>query len=140
MLTIQRNLQVIPKCFTQETVVQRCSVKKVFLNISENVLKKTCTRASFFNFIKKRLWHRCFLVNFVKFLGTTIFIEHLWLLLLLCFYFMTPKMLHILMSHFAHLDIEMLLKSLISHLSYLNVSQQNGPRNFKSTFLDLMIL
>ena len=25
--------------------------------------------------LKKRLWHRCFPVNFVKFLGTTFFIE-----------------------------------------------------------------
>ena len=32
--------------------------------------------------LKKRLWHRCFPVNFVKFLTTSFFIEHLgWLLL-----------------------------------------------------------
>ena len=32
--------------------------------------------------LKKRLWHRCFPVNFVKFLRTTFFMEHLsWLLL-----------------------------------------------------------
>ena len=32
--------------------------------------------------LKKRLWHRCFLVNFVKFLRTPFYIEHLvWLLL-----------------------------------------------------------
>ena len=31
---------------------------------------------------KKRLWHRCFLVNFAKFLRAPFFIEHLWLLLL----------------------------------------------------------
>ena len=31
--------------------------------------------------LKKRLWHRCFPVNFAKFLRTTFFIEHLcWLL------------------------------------------------------------
>ena len=36
------------------------------------------------NLLKKRLWHRCFLVKFVKVLRTTFFIEHLsWLLLLL---------------------------------------------------------
>ena len=33
-------------------------------------------------FLKKRLWHRCFPVNFVKFLRTPFFIEHLWWLLL----------------------------------------------------------
>ena len=36
------------------------------------------------NFIKKRLWCRCFPVNFVKFLRTTFFIKHLWCLLLYC--------------------------------------------------------
>ena len=37
---------------------------------------KTC------NFIKKRLQHRCFPVNFAKFLRTLFFIEHLWWVLL----------------------------------------------------------
>ena len=32
--------------------------------------------------LKKRLWHRCFPVNFAKFLRTTFFTEHLWWLLL----------------------------------------------------------
>ena len=32
--------------------------------------------------LKERLWHRCFLVNFVKFLRTPFFTEHLWWLLL----------------------------------------------------------
>ena len=36
------------------------------------------------NFIKlKRLWHRCFPVNIVRFLGTPFYMEHLWWLLLL---------------------------------------------------------
>ena len=33
--------------------------------------------------LKKRLWHRCFPVNFVKFLRTPFFTEHLWWLLLI---------------------------------------------------------
>ena len=33
------------------------------------------------SFLIKRLWHLCFPVNFVKFLGTPLFIEHLWWLL-----------------------------------------------------------
>ena len=32
--------------------------------------------------LKKRLWYSCFPVNFVKFLGTSFFIEHIWWLLL----------------------------------------------------------
>ena len=32
--------------------------------------------------LKKRLWHNCFAVNFVRFLRTPFLIEHLWWLLL----------------------------------------------------------
>ena len=32
--------------------------------------------------LKKRLWHRCFPANFVKFLRTPFYIEHFWWLLL----------------------------------------------------------
>ena len=32
--------------------------------------------------LEKRLWHRCFPVNFVKFLRTPFYIKHLWWLLL----------------------------------------------------------
>ena len=60
-----------------EAVVQRCSVKKVFLEISQNLQENTCARVSFFNklansatFLKKRLWHKCFPVNFAKSLRT----------------------------------------------------------------------
>ena len=57
-----------------EAVVQRCSVKRVFLEISQNSQESICARASF---LKKRLWHRCFPVNFTKFLRTPIFTERL---------------------------------------------------------------
>ena len=40
---------------------------------------------------KKRLWHRCFLVGFVKFLRTPFFMEHLWWLLLRLFSFKMKK-------------------------------------------------
>ena len=58
---------------------QRLSIKTVFLKISQNLQENTCASASFFNnvaglrsatLLKKRLWHRCFPVNFAKFLGT----------------------------------------------------------------------
>ena len=58
--------------------------KKRLLKISQNSQENTCARASFLinseacNFIqKKKLWLRCFHVNFVTFLRTTFFIEHL---------------------------------------------------------------
>ena len=56
---------------------RRCSVKKVFLEISRNSQENTCTRVSFLiklkapaALLKKRLWQKCFPVNFVKFLRT----------------------------------------------------------------------
>ena len=63
-----------------EGVAQTCSVKKLFLEISQNSQENICTRVSFS--IKKRLCHRCFPVNFEKFLRTSFFIEHLCSLLL----------------------------------------------------------
>ena len=47
---------------------QRRSMKKVFLEISQNSQENTCARVSFL--LKKRPWHRCFLVNFAKFART----------------------------------------------------------------------
>ena len=66
-------------------------MKKIFLKISQNSQENTCTRASFFKkvaglrpatLLQKRLWYRCFPMNFEKFLRTPFFIEHLWRLLL----------------------------------------------------------
>ena len=69
----------------------------MFLEISQNSWESTCASVSFLtklqteacNFIKKRLWHRCFPANFVKFLRKPFLKEHLWWLLLkiLFFYF-----------------------------------------------------
>ena len=81
-------------CFVMpEAVAHRCSVKKVFLNISQNWQENTCT-SLFFNqvacitdsqpatLLKTRLWRRCFRVNFAKFLKTPFVTEHLpWLIL-----------------------------------------------------------
>ena len=78
-------------CLLSEAVARRCSVKKVFLEISQNSQEKTCTRVFLIKFqappaisLKKRLWHRCLPVNFAKFLRTPLFIEHLRRLLLPC--------------------------------------------------------
>ena len=80
----------------------------LFLKISQNSQENNCARVSFLvklqakhtqtirrqfadelfkcfwpgTLLKKKLWHRCFSVNFVKFLRTSFFIEHLWWLLL----------------------------------------------------------
>ena len=77
---------------SREAFAQRCSVKKgVLRNFTKFTGKHLC-QSLFFNkvaglrpatLLKKRLWHRCFPVNFVKFLRTPSFIERLWWLLLL---------------------------------------------------------
>ena len=73
-----------------EAVARRSSVNKVFLEISQNSQENTCARGSFVikleawpaTLLKKSLWHRCFPVNFPKFLRTPFLTEHLrWLLL-----------------------------------------------------------
>ena len=49
-------------------------MKNVFLEIPQNSQENTCTRVSFSaTLLKKRLWHRCFPVNFTKFLRTPFF-------------------------------------------------------------------
>ena len=62
-----------------EAVARRCSVKKVFLEISQNSHENTWASVSL---LKKRLWHGCFPVNFANFLGTPLLTEQLWWLLL----------------------------------------------------------
>ena len=57
-----------------EAVVQRCSVRKLFWKISQSSQENTCARVFFLiklqastcNFIKGKLWQRCFLVKFLR--------------------------------------------------------------------------
>ena len=76
---------------------RRCSVKKVYLEISQNSLESTCARVSFLiklqssasfliklqasasacNFIKKETLAQVFIVNFAKFLRKSFLAEHL---------------------------------------------------------------
>ena len=44
---------------------------KVFLEISRNSPENPCTRVRSATLFKKRLWYRCFPVNFAKFLRTS---------------------------------------------------------------------
>ena len=68
-----------------KAVFQRYFVKKVFIEISQNSQENTCARVSSglrpATLLKKRLWHKCFPVNFAKVLRTAFSIEHLWCLL-----------------------------------------------------------
>ena len=51
----------------READAQRCSVKKVLLKILQKSQENTCAIVSI---LTKKLWHRCFSVNFEKLLTT----------------------------------------------------------------------
>ena len=68
-----------------EAVVQRCSVKKVFLEIWQNSQENTCASGLQLYIKKETLAQVYFPVNFVKFLRIPSFIENLWWLLLTVF-------------------------------------------------------
>ena len=81
--------------FYNKTLLSRSILKEVFCkkNVfrnSQNSQENTCVRiflkiklqTEACNFIKKKLLHRCFSVNFAKFLRTPFLTEHLWWLLL----------------------------------------------------------
>ena len=55
---------------------QRCSRKKGVL--------KNFAKFIFATLLKKRLWHRCFPVNFAKILKTPFLTEHLWTTVSVC--------------------------------------------------------
>ena len=67
-----------------EAATQRCSVKKVFLEISQNSQESTCARVSkACNCIKKETLEQVFSCEFLRnFLRTPFLTEHLWWLLL----------------------------------------------------------
>ena len=74
----------------------RCSVKKVFLKISQNSQDNTCVRVSLLMklkasdpqlYLKERLWRRCFPVNVAKFLRAPFLQEHILATASVLFYF-----------------------------------------------------
>ena len=79
---------IIMNCFRRmvdkavtEAATRGVQLEKVFLEILQNSQERIYPRVSL---LKKKLWHRCFTVNFVTFLRTPFCIKHLrWVLLLL---------------------------------------------------------
>ena len=61
---------------------RRCSIKKIFLKILQNLQENTCTRVSFLIKLQDfRLRHRCFPITFAKFSRTPFLWNTLWQLL-----------------------------------------------------------
>ena len=61
-----------------EAVAQRCSVKKMFSEISQNLQENTCARVFFLvNFIKKETLAQVFSCEFCKISKNTFLTEHL---------------------------------------------------------------
>ena len=81
----QRNPSM--KSQLSEAVAQTCSVKKIFFakftgkHLCQSLFLRKLQAAPAILF-KKRLWRRCFPVNFAKFTTTPFFTEHLWWVLL----------------------------------------------------------
>ena len=70
-----------PKVFCKKSVLENF-VKFIGKHLCQSLFFNKVTGLRSTTFLKKRLWHRCFPVNFRKFLRTLFFIEHLrWLLL-----------------------------------------------------------
>ena len=74
--------ELIMNAFYRNTESQKCFTKKVFLEITRNSQRKHLYQSLFFNkvaglrpatLLKKRLWHKYFPVNFLKFLRTTFY-------------------------------------------------------------------
>ena len=77
-----RHIISMKESFTDRSSHQSCSMQNsVFRNFTKLTEKRLC-QSLFFNkvstLLKKRLWHRCFPMNFEKFLRTPYFTEHLW--------------------------------------------------------------
>ena len=77
--TLRRQVIFIPTF--REFLVLTFSTSEIFTKFTGKHLCQSlfCYKV---DFVKRRLWHRCFPVNFAKFLRTLVFIEHLWSLLL----------------------------------------------------------
>ena len=80
-LTMHEHVFIKLKCTFNRSSRSEVFCKKVLLKMSQNSQKHICARVSFLIklqtsclqlYWKKRLWHRCFPVNFAKFLRTTI--------------------------------------------------------------------
>ena len=74
----------------------------VFLEILQNSQKNTCVRVSFLirpaTLLKKRFWHKCFSVNFAKFLRTLFLQTTSERLLLFLFFLQNEEIVYLVLT------------------------------------------
>ena len=89
-----------------------------FASIKKQSLGDAC------NFIKKKFRHRCFCVNFDKFLRTPFLIEHIWWLLLNILENLFPhfKFSHLRTSFVSKLHLDVKLCFMYQHLLVIKVT------------------
>ena len=85
--------------------------------------------------LKKRLRHRCFPVNFVKFLRTPFFIEHFWWLLL---NFLCEKV-NVSLIHATHIYYSWILKNIINSLWRKLLPYRNQSINWLRKSMDWFV-
>ena len=91
-------IDVFRKLIGYRSSQRRCFVKK---GILKNPQENTCVGVSFLTTsLKERPWHRCFPMNFAKFLKTPFFIEHLKWLLRIYYCSFHRKFLFLFHSHY----------------------------------------
>ena len=106
-----------------EAVARRCSVKNVFLEISQNSQKNTCVRVSFsikLQASKKRLWHRCFPGHFAKFLRTHFLTERVWAASV-CLNLITDNLFKFEIQHDAFMQFSVIVILMLLLMLYLKV-------------------
>ena len=83
----KKNLVMTPYRSSRPELIGKKGVLRNFSKFTEKHLSQSLflNKAAGFrpaNLLKKRFWHRCFPVNFEKFLRITFFIEYFWWLIL----------------------------------------------------------
>ena len=136
MLNIFKRAKVFRFAYI-EAVVRRCSVKKVFLEISQNSQENTCARVSFLiklmtcNFIKKETRAQVVSCEFCrKFLRTPFFVEHFWWLLLYSYIAFLPSG-----AFFPFEMIDFIRNTFSEEAKFISISSKLSPPNYLLKYL-----
>ena len=139
LFVANRRFAIVRISYNDGSNHQRCSTKKCVLKNFAKLTGKHWCQSLFSFLLKKRLWHRCVRVSFVKLLRTYIFIENLWRLLLSVDH--STKAIHHLYHHIKVIGVSRktnpdLLKTWV-FLTFWGVQKRNvGLKWVKRKFYD----